>query len=61
LRSEFTLKDREILGVYLVLKDRENELDGTLLKLLNRLERELYRQLTIDEFERVRELYREGG
>jgi hypothetical protein len=40
-----------------MLKDRESELDGTLLQLLDRLERELYRELTIDEFENIRNLY----
>ena len=56
--SEFSLKDREILAVYLMLKDSEGELDETLLKLLDRLSRQLYRNLTIDEFENIRELYR---
>ena len=56
--SEFSLKDREILAVYLMLKDSEGELDEILLKLLDRLSRQLYRNLTIDEFENIRELYR---
>ena len=55
--SEFSLKDREILAVYLMLKDGEGKLDETLLKLLDRLSRQLYQDLTIDEFERIRELY----
>ena len=55
--SDFPLKDREVLGVYLLLKDRERELDETLLKLLDRLERVLYQELTIDEFENIREKY----
>jgi hypothetical protein len=57
LNSEFPLKGREILGVYLLLKDREAELDETLLQLLDRLERTLYQELTIDEFENIRALY----
>ena len=59
MTSEFRLKDREILGVYLALKDREAELDDTLLQLLDRLERTLYQELTIDEFENIRALYYE--
>ena len=55
---DFTLKDREILGVYLLLKDGERELDETMLKLLDRLERTLYQQLTIDEFESIRHKYK---
>ncbi len=55
--SEFLLKGREVLAVYLMLKDRETELDETLLQLLDRLERGLYQELTIDEFESIRERY----
>ena len=57
MNSEFLLKGKEILGVYLLLKDREAELDETLLQLLDRLERTLYQELTIDEFENIRALY----
>ena len=55
--SEFPLKGREVLAVYLMLKDTETELDETLLQLLDRLERGLYQELTIDEFESIRERY----
>ena len=58
--SEFLLKGREILAVYLSLKDREAELDETLLQLLDRLERILYQDLTIDEFENIHELYKKN-
>ena len=54
---EFQLKDREVLGVYLLLKDREAALDHDLLQLLDRMERTLYRELTIDEFENIRRSY----
>ena len=57
MTSEFPLKGREILGVYLLLKDREAQLDATLLQLLDRLERTLYQDLTIEEFESIRALY----
>lgn len=56
---EFPLKGREILGVFLLLKDREAQLDETLLQLLDRLERALYQELTIDEFENIRKSYYE--
>ncbi|UCF97745.1 MAG: hypothetical protein JSV89_21650 [Spirochaetaceae bacterium] len=58
--SEFPLKGREILAVYLMLKEGEAELDETLLQLLDRLERTLYQQLTIDEFENLRENYKKN-
>lgn len=51
------MQGREALGVYFMLKDRESELDETLLQLLDRLERELYQELTIDEFENIRNFY----
>jgi hypothetical protein len=57
LTSEFLLKKREILGIYLLLKDREQVLDATMLQLLDRLERTLYQELTIDEFENIRDRY----
>lgn len=55
--SDFALKGREVLAVYLMLKDGEARLDETLLQLLDRLERGLYKELTIDEFENIRKLY----
>ena len=55
--ESFPLKGREILGVYLLMKTREDHLDETLLQLLNRLERQLYENLTIDEFEHIDTLY----
>jgi len=57
--GDFPLQGREALGVYFMLKDRESELGETLLQLLDRLERELYQELTIDEFENIRDLYGE--
>ena len=57
LISDFPLKGQEILGVYILLKDRETELDEAMLQLLDRLERTLYQELTIDEFESIRQLY----
>ena len=55
--GDFPLQGREALGVYFMLKDRESELDETLLQLLDRLERELYQELTIEEFENIRNFY----
>ena len=59
--SDFAVKGREILGVYLLLREREQALDEPMLQLLDRLERALYQELTIDEFENIREIYRRGG
>ena len=55
--SDYPLRGGEILGVYILLKDREAELDEAMLQLLDRLERTLYQELTIDEFENIRAIY----
>jgi hypothetical protein len=55
--KDFPLQGREALGIYFMLKDRESELDETRLQLMDRLERELYQELSIDEFENIRNLY----
>ena len=54
------LSGREFVGTYLFLKSREEELDETLRHLVARMERTLYERLSIDEFERLDELYRAG-
>lgn len=54
------LSGREIVGAYLFLKDRESELDETLRQLLARIEKALFAKLSIDEFERLEQLYRSG-
>ena len=59
--SDFSLKGQEVLGVYLLLKEREQELEEPMLQLLDRLERALYQELTIDEFENIRDIYARGG
>ena len=56
-RGRFTLQGKETVGVYLMLKSEESRLDTTMLQLMDRLERELYRLLTIDEFENLKTLY----
>ena len=52
-----TLTGREIVGVYLFLKSREEELDDVLTKLMMRMEKSLYSKLSIEEFERLPDLY----
>lgn len=55
------LSGREIVGAYLFLKGREAELDETLSQLLARIEKALFARLSIEEFERLEELYRTGA
>jgi hypothetical protein len=47
------------VGLYLFLRAHEDELDGNTLAVLNNLERELFRHLSIDQMERLDEAYRE--
>lgn len=52
------LENRELIGVYLLLKEKESALDRIMLRLLNRIERKLYEQLTIEEFRNIEALYK---
>ena len=56
--TSLVFTDAELMGLYMMLKDRENGLDWTMRKLLNRLERHVYRMLTIEELESIEEAYR---
>lgn len=51
------LTDRELVGVYLLLRRHASELDTTLTRLMMRMEKDLFAYLSIDEFERLGELY----
>jgi len=51
------IENREVAGLYLLLKGEERRLDATLSALLSRLERALYSVLSIDEMEHLNELY----
>jgi hypothetical protein len=52
-----SLEQAEELGVYLLLKEREADLDRLLLALLNRIERRLYARYSIAEFENIKKVY----
>lgn len=49
----------ESIGVYLFFRSHENELDPRLLKLLNKIEKNLYEQLSIHEIENLEVYYKE--
>ena len=55
-----TLSGRETMGLYLFLREREEELDDTLYSLYVRLQRLLYGQLSIEEMEQIEKLYKEN-
>ena len=53
----FNLSSREIVALFLLLRSRENELDGSLESLHERLADLLYSRLSIEEMEQLSELY----
>jgi len=59
--NSLQLEFRELVGLYLFLHEHEAELDECLEEFLARAERELFRQLSIEEMERLRHTYCEGS
>ena len=52
------LKSRQIIALYLFLKNREDELDDSLTSLYNELQRNLFLYLSIEEMESLEDLYK---
>jgi hypothetical protein len=50
----------DVVGLYVMLKRQEEELDWSMNALLNRVERELFRHLSIEEMESLEERYARG-
>jgi hypothetical protein len=55
-----TVDGRDLIGLYLFLKNREPELDIRLRSLLDRIERILFTRLSIDDFENLEEKYKKN-
>jgi hypothetical protein len=55
--KDLFLTEKEIIGIYLLLKDNELKLDKTMQMLYNNLEKRIQSELTIEEFENIKELY----
>jgi hypothetical protein len=51
---------RELVGLFLFLRERESELDPQTNAALVRMERYLYERLSIEQFEQLRKLYEKG-
>ncbi len=51
------LNSREIVGLYLFLNERGMELDSSMENILKRISELLYDNLSIDELEKLSELY----
>ena len=56
-KPDFTLSSREIVGLFLFLRAREDDLDPDLESLMDRLSGILYQTLSIEEMEKLHELY----
>lgn len=54
-----SLNGREIVGLHLLLKANEMELDETLQVVLQKTEKVLYEKLSVEELENLSDLYRE--
>lgn len=52
------IKSRQLIGLYLFLNRREDELDEPLQQLYNELQRDLFSYLSIEEIESLEELYK---
>ncbi|MFP3958731.1 MAG: hypothetical protein ACLFM6_02345 [Spirochaetaceae bacterium] len=48
-----------VVALYLFLRRYEEELDATMLGVLNTVERELFGRLSVDEMEQLDDYYRE--
>jgi hypothetical protein len=53
------LEGKEAVGLYLFLRRHEEELDTATLSVLNRLEQELFRRLSIEDMEHLEQRYAE--
>ena len=50
---QLTLSEEELIGLFLLMKKGEMLLGKTMSRLLNRLEKEIYRRLTVEEIEQL--------
>jgi hypothetical protein len=55
--EKIVLSYKEIIGVYLILRDRQMYLDKTMQRLYNEIEKQIQSKLTIEEFEKIRDIY----
>ncbi|HDQ14908.1 MAG TPA: hypothetical protein ENN41_08870 [Sediminispirochaeta sp.] len=52
-----SLENRDVIALFLFLREREDELDGVLQGLYQRLQRDLFEKLSIEEMESLEDLY----
>ena len=56
-QTPFDLTDKESIGLYMRLKKDESTLDDTMTRVLLRIEKVLYRQLTVEDMENIESTY----
>ncbi len=56
--TQMLFSEKELIGLYILLKGGEDTLDFTMSKLLSRVESYLYQKLTIEELENIDFVYR---
>ncbi len=56
-QTPFDLTDKESIGLYMRLKKDESALDDTMTRVLLRIEKILYRQLTVEDMENIESTY----
>ena len=56
--AEISLTEKELIGLYILMRNSEMNLDAHLSALLLRVEKILYRRLTIEDIEKIDEVYK---
>ena len=52
-RCQLTLSEEELVGLFILMKKGEMLLDSIMSRFLHKLEKEIYRRLTVEEIERL--------
>ena len=57
MNENLNITEKELIGIYLVLRENQNSFDNTMNRLYNEIEKRIQNSMTIDQFERIREIY----
>jgi hypothetical protein len=56
-KTPFDLTEKELIGLYMTLKMKEQTLDDTMARVLLRIEKILYGRLTVEDMENIEKAY----
>ena len=56
--ADISLSEKELVGLYILLKNSEMNLDVHLSALLLKIEKILYSRLTVEDIEKIDEVYK---